>query len=87
MLELTKDHFPNHGSWHSLIKGMRKAAPDIDTILIEDGDVYIYKRHEDTNEMWCLHFTMDNDLRKAFDAGKVEKGEQVQVRLEGKWPL
>ena len=79
MLEDKRDHYHNHGSWYSLIKGMKKSAPDIDTILIEDGDIFIYKRHEDNVKMWCLHFTMDNDLRKAFDEGKVGIGEVVQV--------
>jgi hypothetical protein len=30
---------------------------------------------------------MTNDQRKLLDEGKVGIGEQVQIHLEGKWPL
>jgi hypothetical protein len=66
---------------------MRKAANGIDTILIQDGDIFIYLRHDDDHKMWCHHWRVTNTQRKRFDEEKIGIGEVVQVRLKGKWPL
>jgi len=84
---LEEDHYPRRGSWHSLVKGMRKAATEIDRILIDNGEIFIFMRHDDDHRMWCHHWTIDHDLRKLFDEGKVGINDEVEIRLEGKWPL
>jgi hypothetical protein len=38
MLEDQRDHYPNYGSWHFVVKGTRKTAQEIDVILIDNGD-------------------------------------------------
>ena len=86
MLEHKKDHYPLHGSWHSVVKGMRKAADQIDTIIIDGHNIFVYIRHDD-DKMWCQHFTIDDELRTNIDAGRVGIGEEIQMRLERRWPI
>jgi hypothetical protein len=81
-----RDIYPNYGSWHSLVKGMRKEIPQIDVILIEDGDIFIYLRRDDDSRMWCHHCSITDDVRRSIDEGRVGIGEDPTEAACRAWP-